>query len=589
MILLGVALEVALAISNKNQGFAVHQQNVFKFASQQFLTSFFPIVLVAPLALLWESKNWLVKRYQPYINLARGEASAEDSLLLDYVSINSLYCVWVAFTKRHWLVFISALAGLATLLLQPLAGAIFDIQQIPEGGDGNTVQSIRTLGLDPDRYQLTAFLAAAGYVLAAVINGLQDPPFIHNNWATADFQFPDNDYLNGTVSVNTTGIRTNATCTAPTSVTPNTIVLTNSTISATSDTGCSILVPFDSTNANQQYGVNAVQGCGNTGGNITFLPVFFWFYSNTTINGPQAAGVFCSPTLEVFNVAANASLNDGSLGNVSIISPITGPDNNVTGSPLNGIPFNGVVFDSPSPDNFTAARAQATNNGVPGAILRSVLNNATVAPNAFNSLDGFVDTTSRIYTQHLALVAKNTYLLPTNETISAKILSLKPRLVIEPLAAHALSVVLIVIGGLMLIVGIVHRNIRRNVFLASPPGSIASAVALTSHSGYGMFLVPYDTEVEIATKLSPLIFHLDRRSGAIIARDRDEPDSSDNEVHEEKTAAQMAQRAGGSRPGSHEETLMALLGRDPRTTPLGQPGYVVEPFTPPLRSPEDSD
>lgn len=66
------------------------------------------------------------------------------------------------------------------------------------------MQTIRALGLDPDRFQLTAFLAAAGvsaeiidfvlringkqYVLAAVSNGLPDPPFVHNGWATADFK-----------------------------------------------------------------------------------------------------------------------------------------------------------------------------------------------------------------------------------------------------------------------------------------------------------------------------------------------------------------------------------------------------------------
>lgn len=111
------------------------------------------------------------------------------------------------------------------------------------------------------------------------------------------------------------------------------------------------------------------------------------------------------------------------------------------------------MFD-PSPDNFTAARAIATNNGVPGAILRAVVTNETLSPNAFNSLDGFVDTTSRIYvstairkqkrsfiylftnihlqqTQHLALVAKNTYFLAVNDTLPAVVTSLRPRLVIE--------------------------------------------------------------------------------------------------------------------------------------------------------------
>lgn len=107
------------------------------------------------------------------------------------------------------------------------------------------------------------------------------------------------------------------------------------------------MVPFPPGSANQQYGVVGVDNCGtdSTGtGNQTFLPVFFWFYHmDTTNNQAQPAGVFCSPTLEVFNVIANASLNDGSLGNVTIISPITGGGNNITGSPQNSTPFNGFV------------------------------------------------------------------------------------------------------------------------------------------------------------------------------------------------------------------------------------------------------
>ncbi|KAH8113035.1 hypothetical protein DFH11DRAFT_1510822 [Phellopilus nigrolimitatus] len=599
MIMLGIALEVALGISNKNHGFSVKEKNVFGFLSQQFLTSFFPILFVAPLVLLWDAKNWLIKRYQPYINLSRGDASAENSLLLDYVSVNTIYCVWMAFTKRHWLVFISALASLSTLILQPLAGAIFDIQQLPEPS-GSTAQSIRTLGLDPDRFQLTAFLAAAGYVLAAVSDGLLDPPFIHNNWTTADFKFPTGDYLNGTISVNTTGIRTNATCSAPT-------VLNLATgapqyvISSTSNAGCPVNVTFNPTNANQQYGVSGVDNCGaHAGGNRTFLPVFFWFFhtdAGAVGNGagnPQAAGVFCTPTLEVFNVAANASLSDGSLGNVAILSPVSGQGNNITGSPQNGIPFNGVVFDA-SPDQFTAARANATNTGVPGAIMRSVTTNTSISSSAFDSLDGFVETTSRIYTQHLALVAKNTYFLPTEETFLALTVSLKPRLVIEPLAGHALAIVLIVIGSLMLFVGIAHRHVRKGVFLASPPGSIASAVALTSHSGFGMFLVPYDTDVGIASKLSPLLFSLDRRSGAIVAADRPgfefsrgDSDPSDTEMNEKRLSENvMRKRGASSSVSSQEETRMSLLGRNSNPIPLAQSGYLIEPFTPPSGTPDD--
>jgi len=67
----------------------------------------------------------------------------------------------LSFMKRHWLVFFSAVAGLSTAALQPLAGSIFDITQVPQT-DPSFVISNRTLGLDPNLAKLTNFVASAG-------------------------------------------------------------------------------------------------------------------------------------------------------------------------------------------------------------------------------------------------------------------------------------------------------------------------------------------------------------------------------------------------------------------------------------------
>ena len=155
-------------------------------------------------------------------------------------------------------------------------------------------------------------------------------------------QAPVGDYLNGTLQINTVGIRTNATCTAPTQLTLTNVTASNFSISATSSSNCKATVFFNPAAAsqNQQYGVTAVDNCGpNAGQNVTFLPVFFWFFSGTDA-GQQGAGVFCSPTLEVFNVQAQMDIAANLLGNVTILSPFT-DSNNVTGSPQNGLPFNG--------------------------------------------------------------------------------------------------------------------------------------------------------------------------------------------------------------------------------------------------------
>ena len=137
-------------------------------------------------------------------------------------------------------------------------------------------------------------------------------------------------------------------------------------------------------------------------------------------------------------------------------------------------------------------------------------------------------------------------------------------------------------GTAMLTLGLVHRQIRRGVFLASPPGSIASAVALTSPSGFGMFLVPYDTEINIATKLDSLLFHLDKRTGAIVAVDKPDydpqvrrpiPRSGSDDL--EKVPETEPLRRSGS-VGSRDS---------PRASPMIREGLLVEPFTPPGHSP----
>lgn len=71
-----------------------------------------------------------------------------------------------------------------------------------------------------------------------------------------------------------------------------------------------------------------------------------------------------------------------------------------------------------------------------------------------------------------------------------------------------------------------HRHTRRNLWLTSPPGSIAAIVSLTSRSGFGELLVPYDDVKSMKEKLSGLRFRLDRRTGAILADDNGTGDLS---------------------------------------------------------------
>ena len=87
------------------------------------------------------------------------------------------------------------------------------------------------------------------------------------------------------------------------------------------------------------------------------------------------------------------------------------------------------------------------------------------------------------------------------------------------LPAHLLTLILATTGILGVFLHIIHRRARKHLLLAAPPGSIASVVALTSHSDFGKRLRPYDDELIMEKKLDGLRFGLDGHTGAIVADD----------------------------------------------------------------------
>ena len=78
---------------------------------------------------------------------------------------------------------------------------------------------------------------------------------------------------------------------------------------------------------------------------------------------------------------------------------------------------------------------------------------------------------------------------------------------------------MIIVGIVGIVVHYLHRRTRRKLWLTSPPGSIASIVSLTSRSGFGELLLPYDDERRMQNNLAGLTFRLDQRTGAIVAEE----------------------------------------------------------------------
>ncbi|PPQ83480.1 hypothetical protein CVT24_005667 [Panaeolus cyanescens] len=534
MLLAGLGLEIAIFLSRSFGGFGVPESNVFDVfgnVSAQFLASFFPTLVILPLAFAWRELDWMLRWYQPYIALNRGNATAEDSLLLDYIALGPFLAIPRALQYKHRIIFWSCVTAVLTYMFQPLGKSIFTndldlalIKPLQLDPSFRYVSCLKkTIGLSNDPTDLSGFLAAAGYVDASVIHGLGDPPFVDGGWATAKFTFPPKPYLNGTLTVLTTGLRSVANCSNPIEgPTISSTGGTNLAISATSVEGCQGTATFNPSSSTQQYGVENIpcSAIGAASLDPQFQPVMFWFFHTKADNSQQAKAVFCTPRISSSQVQAVANLNDGSLTSVTGAGELPPTGNNVFGGSQAGKAFNGVIFPLDNiTDTFIQARSTAIRSIVPASIFRAAQQPPNDLQATFDLANGFLDFTSTLYTRHLSVSATTVYFVDQNVTIPADIESLRPRLVIDPLPAHALAIILILTGIIGTSLQVVSRKQRKKLMLAAPPGSIAAVVSLTSRSGFGDLLLPYDDEKTLERKLRGLRFRLDQRTGAIVADD----------------------------------------------------------------------
>ncbi|KAF6756703.1 hypothetical protein DFP72DRAFT_274671 [Ephemerocybe angulata] len=527
LLILGLALEIVAAVSKQNKGFNVpagRSLGVFGQISSQFLASFIPTLLIIPPAVLWRELDWMVRMYQPYLVLSEGNADAERSVLLNYIEIGPILAIPRALKYKHRLVFASCLTASLTYLFQPFTASVFQIRTLEFTRPWLTTVSLETVARAPDVESLQAFMAGAGYADAAVLHDLPDPKFVKGGWATARFSFPVNPLVNATLFVETVAVRTQTNCSNPTSqqLTPDGTFFN---LTATSLDSCTHSVRFDPTvlTLTSQYGVEAAPCPGATSRNgevdpqVEFRPVMFWYFHHRADNTPEAKTVFCKPKLTGNKVVVESDAKNGNLIDVKDAGDVI-YENDVLNGDQGGRAYNGVVFTN-NTNPYIQARADATRSLVPAAIFRSMSQNPGGLDSVFDNPNLIKDLTSKIYTQHLSVSAKGLYFQLGNSSLTATLRSLEPRLVVDPLPAHFLATILILTGIVGIIIHILHRNQRKKLRLSAEPGTIAAAAALTSRSGWGNLLTPYDGDITMEKKLDGLRFGLDKRTGAVIAVD----------------------------------------------------------------------
>ncbi|KAI9463847.1 hypothetical protein HD554DRAFT_2175357 [Boletus coccyginus] len=470
-ITLGIALQAALYVSQTRWGFAVPDR-VVSFMTSQSLVHFTTVLFVIPFKYYWSAADQMLRCYQPYVTLSEGNASAPRSILLDYVALGQFSVVYHSWINKHYLINVSMLVA---------------ISFVPVPLCMSTALVTSTIGLSPAMDNLDAFFASTGAA---------------------------GSYLNGTLAVNITAIQTKVNCDSP-KAPPSVMIVNGSYVaSATFPSGCSAQNVFSPANGAQQSNVVNASRCAAEDLDIVFQPVVFWFYLNATT--PQVASVYCNPTMDVFTVGTSMNLSNGLLGPCSEWDGIPGT-NNVTGSPQYGRPYNGVVFDQEQ-------RFQCQLKGISLLISAFLMQSTATQPSNledyrpfFNMNIGFLNAT----TVHLCELdispspAQSNFFLASNSKIHARLTSENTTLY----SAYVISALMIVIGLVGFLIHCLHRHARRRLWLTCPPGSIAAIVSLTSRSGFGELLLPYDDERQIRDNLAGLTFCLDPRTGAIITEE----------------------------------------------------------------------
>jgi len=318
-----------------------------------------------------------------------------------------------------------------------------------------------------------------------------DPPFIHDVYTIGPFQIPGtNGGFNGTVSANTTAIKTSSNC-SPMAVQSTATGGGGWNNDATFD-GCTFSF-YTGPTTTRQFGVDVMPDCNNTGAPEYFRPIIFWFFTFDT-TPPQGSATFCAPTIALFDVVANVDINTGNLTSIQELQPFNTSTSlfaslskNVTGAPLNGQAFNGIVFNLTGADEDVIARSNATDLQLPASIMQA----ATMAPGGLTvafQTNSIVQMATKVYGVYLNLLAQTVYFLPKGEPLLVEVQSFQRRLWLSDVAVHVEAAVLLVVAFVGALVQIFHLYSRRRLRLQHIPGTIASSISIGAETNLAHLL-----------------------------------------------------------------------------------------------------
>jgi hypothetical protein len=474
MILTAIGLEIALFYSNQLTGWPTSGTFVTGKYSH-YATSSPPIVYSMFIVALWTWTDLEIRRMQPYIDLSHGRATAEKSLLLDYTT-TSKFLVWItAYRNHHYMVATVAIIGIITLVVNPLAPAMFTITNVLWGPPAFPVNNAATLGLNlgPEYHDLTVFLSAAGFASSSVLYGFGDPPFIHDEYTIGNFVVPILLGANGTVTVNTTAVKTDVNCHLMS--TQSTNLPGGGWKNDATFNGCTFSYSVNQT-ANHLFGTSVMPDCNNTGVPDPFRPVVLWFFTYDT-SPPQGSATYCAPSISLWDVTAVIDVATKNLTSVQEIGPVDINTSPFAGPPMYGQAYNGIAFNLTGQDQFVLNRANAIQLQLPASIFQAASAASGNLAVAFEQ-NSFVGLATQVYGIYMKLVASILYFSPSGGSVLVTPNSYQQRLLLSDLAVHAEAAILSLVALVGAFVQVCHRKSRQQLQLRHVPGTLAAAISM---------------------------------------------------------------------------------------------------------------